>query len=143
MLQKGPRADPDPDQLHPQHSPQLQHTHHSLIITREGLILTLSILITLPGGIFEYHPVSRDRFAQFPLCREWIRKSCPQGQDFPILSLQRIEHLSSRDEYTVGNSMLVRQHAVQTFAGRQKSITLVIIVHKNEKSIHKIASTYV
>ena len=50
---------------------------HSLIITREGLILTLSILITLTGGIFEYHPVSRDRFAQFPLCREWIRKSCP------------------------------------------------------------------
>ena len=35
---------------------------HSLIITREGLILTLSILITLPGGIFGYHLVSKSRF---------------------------------------------------------------------------------
>ena len=48
---------------------------HSFFIPREGLIWTLSILITLPGGMFEYHPVSRAGFAHFPLCREWIKKS--------------------------------------------------------------------
>ena len=31
-------------------------------------------------------------FALFLFWREWIRKSCPWSQDFPILSLQRIVH---------------------------------------------------
>ena len=92
---------------------------HSLIITREGLILTLSILITLPGGIFGCHLVSKNRFTGDPLCREWIRKSSTWGRDFPILSLQRIEQLSSHNEHTFDNSLLVRQPKVQTIAGRQ------------------------
>ena len=76
--------------------------YHSLIINRETLMLSLAVLITLPRGIFGYHPLSGDDIALFPLCREWIRKSYSLGQDFSILSLERIEHPSSRDEHTVG-----------------------------------------
>ena len=31
----------------------------------------------------------------------------PWGQDFPVLSLERIKHPSSRDEHPYGNSMLI------------------------------------
>ena len=37
-----------------------------------------------------------------------------------ISSLERTEHPSSRDDHTPGNSMLMRQYAGKTLAGRQK-----------------------
>ena len=88
---------------------------HSHIINRETLVLPLAILITLPGGIFQHHPpLSGGGIALFPHYRDSIRKCCPLGQYFPILSLKSILSL---DEHTFGDSMLVRQYTV---AGRQK-----------------------
>ena len=84
---------------------------HSLIITGERLIWTLTMLTHLPGGIFKYLLVCRVAFALFSLCREWIIKSCP-CKIFPNLSLQRIKHPSLRDNHTVQDAMLVRQHSV-------------------------------
>ena len=47
-----------------------------------------------------------------PLPRGRIDQSFPKGQDWPILSLQRIGHPSSRDDHTAGDSMLRRQCTV-------------------------------
>ena len=57
---------------------------------RDTLILPLAILITLPGCISEYHPLSGlESFFSSLQGRECIRKSCPLGQDFLVHSLQR------------------------------------------------------
>ena len=91
-----------PSKVHFCKAVQCMYIVHSLIITREGLILTLSICSILQGCI--------------------LRASLHAGKDWPILSLEaglinplprgKIEHPSSRDEHTAGDSVLMRQCTV-------------------------------
>ena len=78
-----------------------------------------------------------------PVPRAKIFQSSPQRQDFPMLSLQRVEQPSSRDEHVVDSSMLVRHHAVQVFCRQAKVVTLVIAFLILTKTIHRFRSNYV
>ena len=120
---------------------------HSFIIIREVLILTLSIFIALQGciswyplatGVILNDMIYRDHIIQYTPCsRECTYQYCPQGQYFPVHSLGRISGTHPRAENIDNVPAMMQINSMQTFAGKQNGITLVVPSRQNLNNINK------
>ena len=125
--------------------------NHSFIIIREILILTLSIFIALQGciswyplatGVILNDMICRDLIIQYTPCsRECTYQYCPQGQYFPVHSLWRISGTHPRAENIDNVPAMMQINSMQTFAGKQNGITLVVPSRQNLNNINNDHTT--